>query len=172
MIINLVAIASASICALLAYQFHVTLFSLYGGWRWGRMTAYLLFAQLLWIGLGLMEALLGNGWHYMKATNLEVHTAWREAVTIALLMGVPSGLVGFVVGELQGGRSLFEMSLPYYYWDEFINRTLSAEASSAGERRRAARVIWSTANAAGQDLSLEVSAYVMRNTKEAAGTRM
>lgn len=149
------------------------LFSLYGGRRWGRMIAYLGFAQLLWIGLGLMEALLGNGWHYLYATNLEVHTSLREALTIALVLGVPSGLLGFVFGELQGGRSLFEISLPFYYWDEFTNRTLSAEAtSSSGERRRAAVVIWSTATAAGQDLSPELSAYVLRNATEEDDTRM
>ena len=167
MIINLVAIACASACALLAYQLHVTLFNLYGGRRWGRMAAYLALAQLLWIGLGIMEALLGNGWHYMKAANLEVYTSWRQALTIVLVLGVPSGLVGFVFGELQGGRSLFEISLPYYYWDEYTNRTLSAEpTSSATERRRAAKVIWSTAKAAGQDLSPELSAYVFRNTRD------
>lgn len=131
----------------------------------GRLMAYVGGALLIWIGIGLMQALFGNGWHLVKGMNYESHTTLREGLTMALALGVPSGLVGFAIGEQQGGRSVFEILLPYAYWDEYTKRTLEAEAtSSAGERRRAAVVIRSTAKASSESLSPELSAYVTRNT--------
>jgi hypothetical protein len=115
--------------------------------------------------MGVMEALWGNGWHYMKETNLEVHTSLSEGLTMGLVLGVATGLIGFVVGEVQGERSLFEIFSPYDYWDEYTSRILRTEGSSSrGARRRSANVIRSTAKSAGEELSPELSAYVRRNT--------
>jgi hypothetical protein len=165
MISNLVAIACVVAGMLGARWFHRTVFSLFGDRRLGRLTAYLGAGLLVWIGMGVMVALWGNGWHYMKATNFEVHTSLSEGLTMGLVLGVATGLIGFVVGEVQGERSLFEIFTPHDYWDEYTSRILRTEGSSSRwARRRSAKVIRSTAEYIREELSPELSAYVRRNT--------
>jgi hypothetical protein len=165
MISDLVAIACLVVGILGAWWFHRTVFSRFGDRRLGRLTAYVGAGLLASVGLGLEEALRGNGWHYMKFTNLEVHTSLSEGLTMGLELGVATGLIGFVVGELQGERSFFEIFAPHDNWEEYTSRILRTEGSSSrGARRRAAKVIRSTAEYIGEQLSPELSAYVRRNT--------
>src|SRR5690348_1315759 len=110
---NLVAIACLFVGILGAWWFHRTVFSRFGDRRLGRLTAYVGAGLLALVGLGLEEALRGNGWHYMKETNLEIHISLKEGLTMGLEMGVAAGLIGFVVGEVRGERSFFEIFAPH-----------------------------------------------------------